>query len=710
MISKFLYNTQAQDIRRWLSEIDTSTADLTGIERQIFTALVRGQSHRAWAAEPIAPLAEPTDLQELVGDHLNGAQSEIRYQAQRTDNLYAWLNETNNALVAQLEGVEKLATEASNNIQDIVQVVSQDPQFYYWVSDTFNNSSVVDSRATTALIDTDHGMVLLNPISVELVQDLTIDVLPEETRGIPGSNLLIVDKGSAGGPEREPEPAFERANSGEFSHVVDNDPSTWFEVERNFIAPRQKLSRFGRSFVHNPAGEEMDVRAVTGDLDWRAYVQWWNKSQPDTGADGKGVLLAEFKDVEDPTLVRNQLTVRQFGAADTQEDDNRARLGLRLTVGQPRPLSYINIVPFQREGQLLTVDSLKVYAQGQEIELGRKIAASPTLTNVSLLNREVLRRTGAQTAGGMFAIPSNRDIDRIELRLSSGPVKTPYGLGHPFAEKLEHVRREQRVVFFSIVSHEDVWTRIPRDETPRQVRATFSRGSLLGSLPATLAQILGLGQNLFGQVQGAAQTANTAGQGIGGILTALNQAGAAAQWAAGTQVLGTLGSQVLGAVGGALPVVGGLLAAGTLVQNLFGYNKEVSVLETRQAVDIFDGWRASVGLRGLSVMRTKFSALSQVQSVRLSFQGPVKKIGLFAEDFVPDNWGTGDWISYFLSVDGENWTQVAKITDVTLDGGLVLDQPTEDVYFRAVLRGNPLDPWTSPQLKHFALQGEPSKS
>jgi len=710
MISKFLYNTQVQDIRRWLSEVDLTTADITGVELDIYSALIKSQFHRPWVPAPIAPLAEPTNLQELIGDHLNGARDEIQYQTSRVDNLYQWVNETTNTITAQVETVEKLATEASNDIQDIVQVVSQDPQFYFWVSDTFNSTSYVDTTATTALIDTDHGMVLLAPESLEIVQDLNIELLSEETVGIPGSNLLIIDKGNAGGPAKEPDPVFEKANSTDFANIFDNDPNTWFEVERNFIPPVQKLTRFGRAFVYNPAGEQLDVKVATGNLDWRAYVQWWNKPSSDTGDDGLGVWLAEFRDIEDPTTVRNQQTVSN--SLTTASDDTSAHLAFSLSVGTPRALSYINLVPFQRTGQTLVVDSIKVFSRGQEVELARNVTATPTMTNVSQLNREILRRTGSQTTGGMFPVPTDRDIDKIEIRMSSAPIRVPYGLGHPFAEKLEETRKEQRVVFFSIVSHESTWTRIPYNETPRQVEAKFSQGGILGSLPATLADVLGLGQNLFGkigQIQNQAQGVN---MGVGGLLESLGQTTAAAKWLGGTGVLGSVGSKVLGsiggAIGGALPVIGGLLAAGSLIQGLFGRTVTTAVVETRKGVDVFDGFRASVGLRSLSVLRVKFSNTSQVQSVKLQFQGPVKKIGLFAEDNIPEQWGPGKWASYFLSVDGENWTEVGKITDVTLDGGLVLSEPVDSVYFRAILRGNPNDLSTSPELKNYALQGLPA--
>lgn len=706
MSSKFIQQLQAEELREWLTTIDLTNADITQVEREIYTALLRARPGLFWSPTPIAPLAEPANLQHLLGDHFNGAATELGFQSRRLDNIYQWLSETNNTLTAQIELAERLTLETSNNLQDILVVTTQDPQFFYWVSDTFNNTAYVDQANTTAMTDTDHGLVLLSPVSMERIQDIKVELRDSETKGIPGSNLLIIDRGNAGGPEKEPDPVFERANSVDFSNVLDDDPNTWFEVERNFIPLRQKLTRFGRAYVFNSAGIEQDVRAVTGDLDWRAYVQWWNQGSPDSGPDGKGVLLAEFKDVQDSVNVRNQNSI-QLGTTE----DNLARLAFDLHLSTPKPLSFLNIVPFSREGQTIVIDSVKAFSQGQEIELARNVLASPNLSSASSVSREVLRRTGTQTTGGMLSIPSNRDIDRIEIKLSSSPIKAPYGLGHPFAEKLEHIRREQRVIFFSIVKHENVWTRIPYMETPRQISATYSQYNLLGSLPATLSQLLGQGLGLQNDLQRITQTGQNLGTSLAGLLQSVNAASTAGKLLNGTKIFGSVGKSITSGLGGvlgtAIPIVGGLLAAGDIIQNMFGYKKDISVKEVRQGVDVFEGYRAAVGLRSVSLMRINFNPLCQIQSVRRSFQGPVKKIGLFVEEQIPSHWGSGEWISYFISTDGESWTQVGKLTDVTIDNGLELPKPTETVYFRAVLRGNPEDPWSSPRLKHYALQGLP---
>jgi hypothetical protein len=707
MISRFLQDAQVEDIRKWITYVDLSTVNVLEIEQQLYQVLAKSQGHQIWRPQPIAPLSEPSNLQELVGDHLNGAQQEIFYQTQRTDNIYRWVNETNNSLTIQLESAEKLTTEASNAIQDIVVVASQDHQFFYWISETFNNTQFIDPLNTQALLDTDHGLVALSPEKVENVQDVTLEILHDETKGIPGCNLLIIDRGNAGGPEKEPEPILERSSNTDFGNVLDADPNTWFEIERNFIPPKQKLSRFGRAFVQNTAGQEMDVVQVTADLDWRAYVQWWDTQNVDSGADGKGVQLAEFKSIEDSTITQNNLSYTQTGGYD-----NRSCLAFSIKYNNPQPLSYVSIVPYMRSGQKLKVDSITAYAQDLAINIAQNVEASPTSNTLTLLNQDILRRTGAQTVGGLYAIPTNRDITKIEVRLSGDPYKAPYGLGHPFQEQLEATRHEQRVVFFSIVSHEETWSRIALNQTPRQIIADFSAPKLFGSLPQDLFSLLGLGDNLFGQLRTIQNTTQQVGGGIADLLNSIGQTKAATDVLKGAGKAGGALGGLLGGLGGflgkALPVVGGILAIGDVVSTLFGSHTDSAVIETRKGTDIFDGWRSSVGLRSLATLRIKFASVSQVQSVQRQFQGPVKKIGLFAEELIPVGWGPGDWISYFISVDGQNWTQVSKTTDATLDGGIVLEQPTDLIYFKIILRGNSSDPFTSPQCKHIALQGLPA--
>ena len=744
MLSKFVQDTQAETVGRWLREVDFYSAHTLGVEREIFEALARAHRRKVWSPAPIAPLAEPTNLQELVGDHFNGAQEELGFQAKRIDNLYQWLSDTNNTYKAELESVEKNVQLATDALQDILVITHVHTDNSFWVSDSFNSTAYVDREKTTAQIDTDHGVAMLPATSLDVVEDIQPFINDKETVGIPGCNLLILDKGNAGGPEREPEPLFESQQSTDFSNVLDADSQTWFELERNFIKPKQKCSQFGRAWVKNSSGTEVDVLAVTNNLDWRAYVQWFNRSLPDSGPDGKGKWLAEFRDLDGtnnttPNIQAQAASVENwnlglaalgvkpptqeqieaarklgnsFGVSQNQKSVNNSsslgptdpacRLAVDLVLLGKQPITFINLVPFTRGTSPIRVDLLRIWSGDFNLILAKDVELTPSANSTTSLSREISRRTGAQAVGGLYTVPTDRPVDRVEIKLSSLPQRAPFGLGHPFQEKYEVTRKEQRMVFFSRVDRDYVWTRIPLNEKPPSVSASLTQSKILGSLPSSLSSLLQYARTLeekktqlqidLAKVQGGAK--GVTGQDVQKNLASLQ---------AGLSAVGL--GKVLGK---AVPVVGGIIAAVELGQQLFGFSKSTDLLEVRRGYDVFDGWRASIGLRDVKLTRAQFTDQAEVVSVEWNFPAPVKKMGLFVEDWIPESWGPGDWITYFLSVDGSNWVPVTKMGSTNIDSSFTPDAPTTKVYFRGVMKPNPADTSTPCQIRHYAIQGLPA--
>ena len=57
------------NLKDWLNKVDTTGADLPEIERNLSVVLAKGAANRGdWQPTPIAPLAEPTDLDAMTGD------------------------------------------------------------------------------------------------------------------------------------------------------------------------------------------------------------------------------------------------------------------------------------------------------------------------------------------------------------------------------------------------------------------------------------------------------------------------------------------------------------------------------------------------------------------------------------------------------------------------------------------------------------------
>ncbi len=99
----------------------------------------------------------------------------------------------NNMLKSEAESVDKVVTDATDAVQDLSVITAKENTNFYWISDSFNNNLFVDKSSTTILVDTDYGQVKLTPVTLEVINDFEISVDRENSRGIPGCNLLILN-------------------------------------------------------------------------------------------------------------------------------------------------------------------------------------------------------------------------------------------------------------------------------------------------------------------------------------------------------------------------------------------------------------------------------------------------------------------------------------------------------------------------------------
>lgn len=694
MLEKFIQNNKAENIRKWLDTVDLESADILQVEREIYAALAKSNRKSSWLSVPVAPLAEPVDLNALVGDLFNGAQEEIKSHAIRLDDYYQLLSDINNTLKSELDSVEKIVIQATDDIQDISIVVGDENRNFFWVSDSFNSNSYVDASVSTCLVDTDYGLTTLGPTQLEAITAYEASIDREVTNGIPGSNLYIINSGKFGLVDKEPEPILEKTDTRNFGSLFDLDQSSWFEVERNFIPQKQKVKIQGRAYLFSESGEEKDIKEITSNYDWRAVIDWPDGYQ-DGGPDGKGRELVEWRNLETENSVA--FSSASTAALDNKNIDPTVKLAFNLSLNSPTALSSIKILPFLREDSSpIIIDTLEITADGSNILVAKDLELGSNKSTTKL-QREILRRTGVQLTGSLLSFPTDRAISNIRVVLSSKPAPVKLGFAHIFQDILTEYRTERNHVLWRSVNKWKEWSRRPFNQNVPKITSSYTKPGIVGSLMgvANSAYILG---KVFNSVQTDRNTSaisNAAGS-IGGVVSALNAA----------KIGGTLGS--IGSwLGKAVPVVGAILALDQLVGGFFSIDKSSQVLEGRVGYDVFKGYRSAIGIRDLTLIKTKYASESIVQSVRREFPGLVNKIGLFVDDLIPEHWGPGDWITYFLSTDGITWKSVPKLTDSTLEKSLVLIEPTKSIFFKAVLKGNNADPYHSPQLKHYAIQGLP---
>jgi hypothetical protein len=156
----------------------------------------------------------------------------------------------------------------------------------------------------------------------------------------------------------------------------------------------------------------------------------------------------------------------------------------------------------------------------------------------------------------------------------------------------------------------------------------------------------------------------------------------------------------------------GWIAAAALVfslaSSLFGRKREVTIKAVEEGTDIFDGERSYIALRELNLIRSQFESSAELRSTPLDFTTPVSQIALYVTEQIPPEWEQRPWIRYYLSVDGESWSEVRPLSQTGDLQSQVYIPPakvTSRVYFRAQFSRPADDVYRSPLLLHYALQG-----
>lgn len=607
---------QSSQANNYFSQVDLNSADVNATETGIYSALTATLANTRWSAYPIAPLASPVNLSDLFGDMFNGANQEMQYHAQRIDNIYTNLVSINNVLKSGLSGIESTLTNAAATIQTLSSQTINQAQAYYWVSDNFNSTAYINTSETTALIDTDYGQVSLNASSTTDITNFTISVDYVNTNGIPGCNLEVLDAVTNSDPSTPPQVTLNTSNTINLSNMFDNDPTTWFEIERNFIPPVQNMTMQDRAWIAGN-GQPEDVIAVTLNLDWLVTITWPNYTND--GPNGAGIPVAEFLDSTKTT------------------EDTSVNFIFTLTLSTPQQLSFINMLPYSRNGETIILNSIQVLVGTQWFTIATNTVLG-TNVNTTVLQNTILNQIGTQTTGSLFTVPTTQPVSQVKVNLSSTPVPVPYGMAHAFQDEEQSFRTQRNYLFFDSVDKWTAWGRIPISTTPTNVNT-----DTVPSFPGE------------------------------GLVT-----------------------------GGLSDVLNSIIPGG-----LFGVEHSQTVIADVKGFDVFNGTRASVGIRDMGLSLIQYGTQATLQSIELKFTGNVTNIGLIASQSIPETWGAGNWIDFYISEDGSTWIQIQPLTDTTIQNTYTTSKPLDTCYFKAVFNGNSSDVNHSAILSNYALFGVP---
>jgi len=685
---------QLDQLEQLLSNVDFTTADRGGLESSVLKVLVELNLGAKNNPSPIAPLADPIKLDDLVGDNFRWSVGQVNDLAKAVDLIYLDLVDINNTFMSDLENAEKIISTTSDAVQNVTSLTQDQAKNYVWISDSFNDNVYVDSSKSSALIDTDTGSVVLNPSTQQTIDLVDVNIERERLAGIPGCNMLLLDTKSLSNVDVSPIPTLEKAEVKDISNISDNNNQTWFEIERNLIPKTQPLRRAGRALVYGAGSPKKDIVKETSDYDWRVAITYPD-GFVDLGPNKQGVNMAEFlEEFEDPT----------------SGSKYNASCEIRMDLIVPQPLSDVKIIPFVRDGQgQVLLEKLSVICEGQSILLAKDVDLTIQAKSTQTLQKEILRRTGSSSIGSVFPVPTNREITSVVAIFKGKPYQVKTGLAHQFKEEYIEQKTKRRYLITSSTNTTHKWVRKPISEAPLGLTVNKKEINLLGTTQPFFNDLFQLGGGIGGLLSGTGTNKK--------ILNLISGAGSQNQLTqisgllSGIKGLGGLGS-VIGKAGSfltkALPVIGTGLLVADVLKTGFAVTTTRKTLNEENGYDIFNGWRSYVAIRDITLNRTTYSDYSEVISVKREFPVPVKKIGLIVEYDIPSDWGQGDWISFFLSVDGSTWNNVKSLSETTLEQSFTPNEPNQTVYFKAVIRGNPLDPFKSPILKHYTLMGLPN--
>lgn len=690
-------------VRNWFRDLDLSNADLAEVERQINKALMQ-----AWAKKPARPgrigeLADPINLDELVGDHLQMIADECAEAGDRINAIYGGISDTNNTVMAELETTDGLLDAASDALSAVRFEEAFDEKSYYWLGDSFNNSLNVDKSKSTGLVDTDHGFYSLAPSRFQTVNDF--DVVLDTTRlanTLPGATLIVTSITNPGNSEKEPSITLESSDTRNIINLNDSDPASWFEVEKNYIFLDQKLSKRGQALFPDQNGKVQNVLEATSRLDWVADAVWPAEAFVGTGNTAQSVSLANF--VSTGSMVES--SGKDKGIRIIPESMiEPVYLDMVIELKKPTPLSYLNLAPLFREGDSKEEHVVVVERVDVELEGGQWIPVSRDYTIgsreiLTIQEKEVLRRTGVSSTGVNFFIPTNRPIVRVRVSMRSPARLLRIGLAHPFKTEKWKIKKTTSIAW-GLVSYSSTKTVYIR-------KPVFDKGVSLVAhkTPKSQGSISAIAEDIYAKGMEIEAT----GQAIKAGGDAMQKYGVAAM--AGTQLM-KLGGGLMKAAASTITTVAtiglAIEAIKDVVSGIFSQKTERTLLETITGYDVFAGKRAAIAIRDLTALLAVYDTPSSLVTKRFRFPGPVKRIGIFSEVSIPESWPASPmWATFHYSTDGVNWIKIADNTNSKGGNFVDLEKPAKDIYLKIDLQPNSEDPYHTPIVRHVTIQGEPA--
>jgi hypothetical protein len=359
-------------------------------------------------------------IREDVEEPVAQADQDLRLAAEQVAAVRDLTHQIFNLCQAERAGLQERLREVTSLTDAFRLWVSDSDPHLLWVGDTFNDTRQVDPTSTV-WVDDRSGVVTLRTTSQRSLSQYLVDASldPALSRGgLPGHNLEVQAPGQEAftGDQREPLPrlyADTRPAPDRLAHLWDGEPGTWFEWERYHVPVPQPVIRAGKAWVYDPSGKR--DKGVAHLPNWNCYLRWPGGQQLDTGERRKGYPLATFD------------------AADLQTP---LRLGINLTLDEPRRLSWLQLTPLIRHGHYPVVEQILVSHDGQ---VWRSLLAEPTTLHPRMNRGIDFTQLGFASSNyegiGVWSLPAT-PLRHLKVILRQDEFyECPLGVAHPFYVK-----------------------------------------------------------------------------------------------------------------------------------------------------------------------------------------------------------------------------------------------------------------------------------
>lgn len=588
--------------------------------------------------------------------------------ASRLNNSYNLASESYNSISLALDRLTLQVSALSEQANRLNFIKQDETREFVWVSETFNTNTFIEN-ASNVIVDTSQGIAHLaydNFKSIPYEPKITNTEELKELKAIPGNNLEILDISAI----ESNKVTTSSKNSYLLDNIFDEDLTSYFTIERFFVPPQQKL-RFNdktKQFIYDAAGTSLeDVKSVTANLDWDALVSWGPGMAPYKSA------YISFKDVN------NNVNTNLTSNKDTED---KVKMVLELKLSVPTKVSFIDInALISRIGRPVIIEEVKVNIEGfgSVLTIAKNISLDPNKTNVDLIGLDILKPVGNLTTGARINVPTDRKITSVTIELSSQSYLTK--ILHPFAWINLLRRSERRFVLFSSVDREDIKKRV----------SVFSEN--LPLLSTTIKNFNG--SNLLNGTVDFSKFVprDEVKNGPLAPLTGPIQQG----------IVSTSTTNPVGMAG--LNIIASLVPA---ITNVGGFSRDFSVVDQKTGYDVFQANRAAIEINNIKINQATFKTSGTLITRELSFAKSVKSIGLFVEEEISETWPVGQWIKYYISIDGgKSWINIEPLKGVGVDQKVSLPRLTNKVKVRLDFQRPQNDDSSTPICRHIALRGEP---